>query len=368
MLTSIFARPISKLIKFAPMKRISTYIGLLALTTQLFVACDDKKSTIADDSVFGSTPALKQVSEDIVKNPKDASLYFERGTILDGMELDSLAFEDYKMAISLDSTKAEYFSTVGDMLFEHKDISGSVPWFEQALKIDPKDVRAHMKMAKMFLILKDYTRSFAEINTVLRQDVYNAEAYYLKGMVYKDMNDTLKAISGFQTAVQVNPDFRPAVIQLGLMHSMRGDEIALQYFDNAFRMDTLDVMPLYARGVFYQNKEQYEKAKEEYKNTIMHDAQYTNAIYNMAYILLQQDSTEKALRQYDILTKINLDDAEAYYNRGLCYNILSDEARKAGKKKEADEYKTKAIADYKQALVFNENYVPAKEALQKIGG
>lgn len=363
-------RSFAKLIKFAPMKRVSIYLGALALTTQLFVACNDDNAgngSASGNPVFND-PALKSLTEEIAKKPNDASLYFERGTILDGMELDSLAFVDYKKAISLDSTKAEYFSTVGDMLFEHKDISGSVPWFEEALKLDPKDARAHMKMAKLFLMLKEHTRSFAEINTILRQDVYNSEAYYLKGMVYKDLNDTLKAISSFQTAVQVNPDYRPAVIQLGLMHSMKGDPIALQYFDNAFRMDTLDAMPLYARGVFYQDQEQYEKAKQEYKNVIMHDRQYINAYYNMAYVLLQQDSTEKALRQYDILTKINPDDAEAYYNRGLCYHILSEEAGKAGKKQDQDVYKQKAIADYKQALVFDDRYELAKEALQKIGG
>lgn len=351
------------------MKRVSIYLGSLALATQLFVACNDNNNgdSVSDNPIFNE-PALKNITADINKKPDDAELYFERGTILDGMELDSLALEDYRKAISLDSTKAEYFSTVGDMLFEHKDISGSVPWFEQALKLNPKDTKAHMKMAKMFLILKEHTRAFSEINTVLRQDVYNAEAYYLKGMVYKDLNDTLKSISSFQTAVQVNPEYRPAVVQLGLMHSMQGDPIALKYFDNAFRMDTLDVMPLHARGVFYQDQELYEKAKDEYKNTILHDQQYINAYYNMAFILLQQDSTQKALRQYDILTKITLDDPEAYYNRGLCHNILSEEAAKAGKKKEAEDHRAKAINDYKQALRFDEEYELAKEALQKIGG
>ncbi|MEZ5018403.1 MAG: tetratricopeptide repeat protein [Flavipsychrobacter sp.] len=333
----------------------SVWNRLLTLTiiTTFFAACGDNDSGISADSIFASQPALKEVTQAINKNPEKAELYFERGAILDRMELDSLALLDYQKAISLDSTQADYYSTIGDMLFEHKDISGSVVWLKKALELNPSDTKAHLKIAKMFVYLEEYTSAFSEINTVLKQDVYNPEGYFLKGMIYKNLDDTMKSISSFQTAVQVDPEYRAAVEQLGLMYSKLGDPLALQYFDNAFRMDTLDVFPLYARGVFYQDLKEYAKAKEEYKNVIMHDRQYEDAYYNMGYILLQEDSIEKAWRQYDLLTNINPASPKAYYNRGVCYELKND--------------MEKAIADYQQALVFDENYANAKDALKRLG-
>lgn len=316
----------------------------------LAAACGDNAPE-NDNPVFRE-PALKKVTEAISKNPENAQLYFERATLLDGLEEDSLALMDYKKAISLDSNRAEYYSAIGDMLFEHKDLEGSVQWLEKAMQLNPDDRKAHLKLAKLFLYIEEYNKALTEINTVLRQDVYNPEGYYLKGMIYKSLKDTTKALSSFLTALQVEPTYRDAMIQLGIVYGMKADPIALKYYDNAYALDTMDVFPLYARGVFYQDKGDFEQAKREYIKTVIKDRNFTNTYYNLGYIYMQQDSLEKAFRQYDILTKLDPQDPEAYFNRGLCYELM-------GKQKEA-------IIDYKQALVFDETYAEPKEALQRL--
>lgn len=318
----------------------------------LVVACGNDTEPVDENPLFDREPALKKVTEEIKKDPGNAQLYFERGMLLDGLEIDTLALKDYKKAISLDSTRAEYYSAIGDMLFEHKDLDGSVLWLERALKVNPDDKTAHLKLAKLFLYIEEYNKALSEINTVLRQDVYHPEGYYLKGMVYKSLSDTTKAISSFMTALQVRPDYRDAMIQLGIMNSMKGDPIALQYYDNAYSLDSIDIFPLYARGVFYQDKGDYEMAKHEYINAILKDRNYTSTYYNLGYIYMQQDSLDKAFRQYDILTKLDPTDPEAYFNRGLCYELM-------GKKAEA-------IIDYKQALVFDEKYKDPQDGLERL--
>ncbi|MCD6062130.1 MAG: Tetratricopeptide 1 repeat-containing protein [Flavipsychrobacter sp.] len=339
---------------FAAMKCLIFKCCVLAASTLLFVACGDNKSTSVNDNPVFKQPGLKEVTEKIQGDPDNAALYFERGQMLDYIEEDSLALTDFQKAISLDSSKAEYFSAVGDMLFEHKDISGSLKWIEQALKINPRDPASHLKMAKLFIYTKDYKSAFSEINTVLKQDVYNAEGYFLKGMAYKDMKDTANARSSFMTAVQVAPDYKDAILQVGLLYSARKDSLALRYFDNAYRIDTTDLFPIYARGVFYQDNKQYEQAKAEYKKVIFRDNQYADAYYNMGYVFMQQDSVDKAWRQYDLLTKIDPTDAEAYYNRGLCNELM-------GKKQEA-------ISDYRQALTFYKKYPEAQAGLKRLQG
>jgi tetratricopeptide (TPR) repeat protein len=320
----------------------------------IFASCSNSRNKATEDNPIFKNPALQDVTEQIKNNPQTASLYFKRGHILEHMQEDSLALKDYQKAVSLDSTQAKYYSAIGDLLFEHKDISGSVKWIAHALKLNPKDPAAHLKMAKLFIYTKDYNAAFSEINTVLRQDVYNPEGYFLKGMIYKDLKDTANAKSSFQTAVTVAPDYKDAVVQLGLIYSAQKDPLALKYFDNAAKLDTTDVFPVFAKGVFYQDAKKYEDAKAAYKSVILHDNQYTDAYYNMAYILMQQDSVEKAWRQYDLLTKLDPADAEAYYNRGLCSEMM-------GKKQDA-------VSDYRQALTFDKNYAEAMNGLKRLQG
>ncbi len=328
---------------------------LVIILSVLFIySCKDHAPANADNAnpVFQSDPNLKSITDQINKTPKDATLYFQRGTLLHKMQIDTLAIKDYKTAASLDTNKAEYLSAVGELLFENRDISSSVEWLQKAIAKNPTDRKAHLKIAKLFLYIRKYPEAFGEINIVLRRDVYDPEAYFLKGMIYKDIKDTAKAISTFLTAEQVAPEYRDAILQLGVLYSAKKDSIALKYFDKAFKIDSTDVFPLFAKGVFYQDKKNYEMAKEEYKQCIVRNRHYADAYFNMGYVYMQQDSVAKAYRQYDIVTKIDPGNPTAYYNRGLCNERL-------------DSIK-KAVDDYQLAAALDSTYRSPKEALARL--
>ncbi len=327
--------------------------GFVALFIALAACKNGEKKTVVDNNPVFQNPKLKEVSDKIAQDPNNAALYFERGNKLHKLQEDSLAINDYKKAVSLDSTKAEYYSAIGQVLFEHKDISGSVTYLEKALKLNPEDKVAQLKLAKMFVYIKEYSKAFNAINTVLRQDVFAAEGYFLKGMIYKDLKDTSRAISSFRTAVQVDAQYADAFVQLGQIFSAKGDPVALSYYNNAFKSDTTDVFPLFARGVYYQDRKEYELAKEEYRNAILHNRLYLDAYFNMGYVYMQQDSFEKALRQYELITQLDQTNPEGYFNKGLAYEKL-------GKKEDA-------IREYQQTLVFAEDFEAAKIRLKALG-
>ena len=335
--------------KCAWIKYLPALLGFI-----LFVGCKNGTTTVAsNDPIFSSDARLKNVTDQINKSPKDAALYFERGRMLHKLRIETLALKDFKMAATLDTNQAQYYSAVGDLLFENKDITGSIDWIKKAIAKNPEDPKAHLKISKLFLCLKDYPHSFSEINIALRHNPHNAEGYFLKGMVYKDMKDTAQALSSFETARQEDPDYRDAIIQIGLIYSAKNNPLALKYFDDAFNKDSSDVMPLYAKGEYYQKNKDDAKAKEEYKKCIVRNNRYVDAYFNMGYILMQEDSVEKSFRQYDIVTKISPLNAPAYYNRGLCNELLN-------KPKDA-------IADYHQARGLDTGYALPKEALRRLG-
>lgn len=331
--------------------RFSRLLPILGII--LLFSCKNNNQQAETNPIFNA-PELRDITQKINNDPQRARLYYDRGRILHRMELDTLAINDFKKAAQLDSNESIYFSAVGNLLFDHKDVTGSIEWLQKAIKLNPKDPVAHLKIAKMFVYIQEYQKAFAEINLVLRENAYIPEAYFLKGIIYRDLKDTSKSISSFQAAINVAPDYRDAAIELGQLYSAKRDPIALKYFDNAFRLDTTDVLPLYARGMYYQQQNDYEKAKAEYKNCIFHDNQYANAYFNIGWILMQQDSLDKAWRHYDLVTKIAPNNPDAYYNRGLCSEMMHK--------------KQDAINDYKQALVFNDHYKEAIDGLKRLGG
>ncbi len=317
------------------------------------ISCGQKHTPPPPNPVFNSDPRLKDITDRIASEPSRAELYFQRGKMLRRLKEDTLALNDFKKASSLDTNNAQYYSTIGDMLFENKDIEGSVFWLQKAIAKNPTDPQAHLKIAKLFLYAENYPKVFEQVNIVLRKNIYDPEAYFLKGMAYKEMKDTNQAISNFQTALEHTPDFHPAIVQLGLIYSQRKDPLAIKYLDKAAAIDTGDVFPIFARGVYYQDKKDFEQAKKEYRHCIIRNTHYIDAYFNLGWILMQQDSTEKSFRQYDIVTKIQPDNPTAYYNRGICNELLK-------KPKEA-------VADYRRALVLDSSYASPKKALLRMG-
>lgn len=333
--------------------RTGTFLAaLLALCVTLqLVACGEKKRVENSNPVFNH-PSIVPLTEAINKDTTQPQPWFKRGLALNELKEDSLALEDLYRAAKLDTNRAEYASAIGDILFDHKDLNNAMKWMARALRHNPTDPRARLKVAQLNLFMKEYPAAFLEINAVLRQDAYNPEAYFLKGLIYKDMKDTNKAISSFQTAINVAPDYRDAYIQLGVIYNDKGSDMGAQYLNNAFRLDTTDVFPLYAIGMYHQEKGQPELAKEQYARCLMHDPQYADALFATGFILMQQDSLEKSRRQFDLVTKTDPTNPDAYYNRGLCSEML-------GRKDEAR-------SDYEQALTFDADYPKAKEGLKRL--
>ena len=324
----------------------------LCIGALFLYSCNGRKHPTGTGPLYSAT--IQPLTEAIANDTGNATHYFDRGKALHKLKEDSLALLDYKHATQLDTTHSEYFSAVGDLLFEHKDITGSVPWLQHAVKINPRDKQAHLKVAKVMLFIKKYPEAFSELNDVLRDDAQQPEAYFLKGMIYRDLKDTAKAISSFETALNVQPDYRDAAMELGMILTQRNDSLGLGYLRNAWKMDTTDVAPLYARGVYYQQHEQYEPAKAAYHEIEAHNKNYGPAYFNTGYILLQQDSMEAAIHQYDLYLTLQPNDPRGHYTRGLCYELSNN--------------KQAATDDYKQAIALDSAYAEPRKGLQRVGG
>jgi tetratricopeptide (TPR) repeat protein len=80
---------------------------------------------------------------------------------------------------------------------------------------------------------------------------------------------------------------------------------------------------------------------------------YIDAYFNLGFIYLQQDSLDKAFRQYDLVTKLDPTNPAGFFNRGLCNEMLN---------RPQD-----AVLDYRKALVIDSGYQSPKKALQRLG-
>jgi tetratricopeptide (TPR) repeat protein len=296
-------------------------------------------------------PVLK-LTQEISKDGKNAELFYQRAIAYHDLKQDSLAIIDLQAAIKIDSSNVRYYSLAGDILFEAKNITESSKYIDKALKLNPNDLVSRLKLAKLFLFTRDYPKSFENINAVLRKDVYNHEAYFLKGVCYKDMGDTTLAIGSFQTAAQIKANDVESLLQLAMLHHKRDSKKAALYYENAYSQDTTNLEPINKMGVMYQELRDFSAAKKTWKRCIATSQNFASAYYNIGCVLMDEDSTEAAMRQFDLAIKMKPSYTEAYYNRGLCKEQLGD--------------KRAAKDDYETALRIDPEYTLAKKAIQEI--
>lgn len=300
------------------------------------------------------TPAIEDLSGQIKKTPENAGLYYARANEYFDYGNLKYAMLDYQKAYQMDSTNPAHALGLSDCLFEVNNADGAIGVLMDFLKSDPNntDILLNLGIDYFLLPKPEYQKAMDAFNQVLKLDVQNADAYFYKGLIYKESGDTAKAISNFQTTVETDPDYYDAFMQLGSIYSAKKDPMALQYFDNAIALNDTSNEAQYAKAKFFQDNGELSEAISYYKKIITQSPQDANAIYNLATIYFGIDSIEKAYRFYDLCTRQAPANAMGYYGKGLCAEEL----------KNYDE----AVSLYTQALNLNPDLNDATARLNKL--
>lgn len=330
------------------------YLISFWLTIIILISCKtENKQTLIDQNLTeaGNDSVLLAFNERIRKNPNDPEIYHERALYYFEKKNDvEAAFADMRRVFTIDTVTSKYFVTLAD-LYLAKGLSGNVKAsLNKAIEIDPKNIIAYTKLAELNLYIKDYNACLKAADNVLKIDIYNPRAYFIKGMAFKELGDTAKAISSFQTVVEQDPEYYHAYMQLGLLYSAIKNPIALDYLNNALNLQPQSIEAYYAIAMFLQETGNINKAIETYNTILKIDSTYNDAHFNLGYIaMVMQNDMVKAIKHFTDNIRFHPNNYEAYYMRGLCYERIKD--------------KTAAERDYREALRLYPQYDNAAIAL-----
>ncbi|HXH17610.1 MAG TPA: tetratricopeptide repeat protein [Chitinophagales bacterium] len=312
-----------------------------------------EKTETPPTSEFAQIPIIQNLSEKIAENPEDEELLYARSNAYLQLGNYQNALADIVAAIKLDSTNGKFYSTLGEIYFSKQEYTRAITALEKGHKQNPDDIELTLQLAKYQLYVGEKAKSIQLLDEVLKKNMFYAEAYFLKGMVFKEIGDTSKAISNFQTAVEQNPNYYDAYMQLGLLLTKKKNKLAPDYFSNALKIDSTSYEARYGIAMYYQEVKNYTKALELYRQMILDYPQDKDAYYNTGYIYFQMDSLEKAARSFERAIGVDPTYADAYYMRGLCAEAAKDF-------KNARYY-------YQQALNLIPEHALAAAAMKRLG-
>lgn len=326
--------------------------------TLMLASCGPADDQAAADSLLNDTTlpqTLRDINKKLRENPDNLDLYNERARYFMDMKKYAEAEADMKRIMGIDSNNTKYLMTNVDLCFFQNKTGRAKQLLERVLRTDPKNADARLRLGELYIYVRQYQPALYQLDTLLMQNENNARAYFMKGMVFKETGDTAKAVSSMQTAVEQDPDYYNAYIQLGILHAAKHSKLAVEYYMNALKIQPNSEEAIYNLGKFYQDEEQYAIAIETYTTLLKVNPRQYNAYYNIGAIQLEKmGKYEEAIKNFNLAIEAEPRDPRAVFARGLCYERLKNT--------------NKAIEDYRQVLTLDPEYESARVAIDRILG
>ena len=211
---------------------------------------------------------------------------------------------------------------------------------ERILGLRPAYADASHLLGLVAIEQGDYTVAERHITRAIEASPGQSVYYYNLGLALSSCKGPEDALSAYDQALLLNPDFIEAHINRGLvLFDMGRHEAALSACESAIRLDPGRADPHYNRGNALHELGRKEEALAAYDQALALNPSHAGAHNNRGNELRSLGRSEEALAAYDRVLVLDPDNSEAHTNRG---NILGGLGRPE-----------EALAAYDQALVVD---------------
>lgn len=325
----------------------------------------------------------------IETNPKDFQVYYKRGLAKYALKEYKNAIDDFSKAIEINPHVKEIylerfraFYYLNYPSFENIPIQRTMLDVNKALEIDPKYIEAYKEKAYAefgFALFKD---SIADYTKAIKLAPNDPELYVLRGNIKAFTHDYDSAKIDYEQALKIDSNYEQAKKQITTIPSIDEQNAYNFYMEGIKEYDKGNYIEAIEIWTQIVQNDKYSKYKDssQYNLSLANLREYLKAIelYNQGYLFYEKQEYDKAINNFNLAINITQKYKKAYYYRGLAnYNLKNYQEAKNDYDqviKLDSKYKEvlfmrgniyfilrnyqKAIVDYDKALEQNsQNYV-----------
>lgn len=194
--------------------------------------------------------------------------------------------------------------------------------------------------------LGQYAAAITYYNTAIRLKPDFSLAYNNRGLAKYHLGQYTAAITDYDKAIQLEPNFAGAYSNRGLAKYYLGQyDAATIDCDTAIHLEPNLAEAFHNRGFAKVELGQYDAAITDYDKAIQLEPNDAKTYFNRGLVKAKINQYDAAITDYDIAVRLEAKDAKIYYNRG-------NAKVKLGQIKEA-------ITDYDNAIRIKPDYIEA---------
>jgi tetratricopeptide (TPR) repeat protein len=323
--------------------------SLLIVLTAV-AACNNNNDSKEDATL--SQPPYNKLTDSIDKAPKDAGLYYRRGSILYSNGEIQLAENDLRNAWQLHQEE-EYALRLTTIL-KQKNADTAIAFLQQALKKIPGSIGLHILLAKGYESKNELNKSLAICNDVITKYPGQLDALILKSEILKQQNKNKEALSILEQAHSYAPGDVDLIHQLAFEYAEAKNSKVLTLADSLIQVDVekRHAEPYYFKGLYYENTGNYKEAIKYFDEAIQHDFNFLDAYMDKGQTYYDQKKYADALKTFQLAKKV-------FPSESLPYFWLGKTQQASGKKEEA-------LLNYQRAYGLDKTFIEAKDSADRL--
>ena len=218
-------------------------------------------------SIIGNDQqAIKDYDKLIELDPKNAVVYFSRGTAYGRLGNDQQAIKDFDKSIELDPKNAVVYSDRGYTYFRLGNDQQAIKDYDKAIELDPKFSLAYSNRGPAYTRLGNHQYAIKDYDKVVELNPNSTVAYSNRGLAYINLGNHQQAVKDFDKAIELNPKNITAYHGRGIAYSRLGkDQQAIKDYDKLIELDPKNAAGYYDRGNVYEKLGNNQQAISDLK-------------------------------------------------------------------------------------------------------
>jgi uncharacterized protein len=256
-----------------------------------------------------------------------------------------------------ENLKSSIFTEDGKLRFNKKEYEKALISFDEALKLNPKDLESLCQKSIVLHILNRFNEALNTINIVLKIrpnnvfalilkasilgslnkyeeslevlnkslsiDSKNPDAYYLKGLALRCLNQSEESLKSLDLSLEIEPRYNaPLELKGHVLIDLQKFDDAVVIFDKLLEQQPENVDLLYNKCTALLLSEKYECALESINRALMIKPNDNNLLSRRIVILLYLNQYEKAIIVADEILASHPNDLEALNQKAMALNCL----------------------------------------------
>jgi len=199
-------------------------------------------------------------------------------------------------------------------LYKEKNYKGVIKLGLKLLKNNPKDYQLIYSIGLSYVNLQNYIEADKYFHKLLYVQK-KPEIFFIQANIHKQLKKYYTAITYFEEAIQLNPNFSEAYNNLGNIKKRIGKiEEAISCFKKAIELKENNILAYFNLANIYRENRYFNELIETYKKILSFNPNDIKTLYNLGSTYLFLGEISKGKNFFEKIIKINKNHIPSYRN------------------------------------------------------